>query len=153
VIGDAVVGWRLLWFVALRHLTPVGKVLLTTGLVASLALPFHLAPARTYTMTVTVRGLADADPLPIAAIEVTAGRCLVAAATASHANDAAFVLPAGNYAVTARTNADGQVAGWAMDVVVLRLDRDLAVAIDHALAPESDLFSMRTAPPAPCPGR
>jgi hypothetical protein len=153
VIGDAVVGWRVLWFVALRHLTPVGTVLLTTGLVASLALPFHLAPTRTFTMTVTVRGLEEADPLPIAAIEVTAGPCLLAEAAPSPAGSAPFVLPTGNYTVTARTNADGQVAGWAMNVVALHLDRDLDVAIDHEIAPESDLYSMRASPPPPCPAR
>jgi hypothetical protein len=146
-------GWRLLWFVALRRLTPVGTVLLTTGLVASLALPFHLAPARTFTMTVTVRGLEVAGPLPIAAIQVFAGRCLLAEATPSSAGSAPFVLPPGNYTVTARTNGDGQVAGWAMDVVALHVDRDLDVAIVHEITTESDLYSMRAAPPPPCPAR
>jgi hypothetical protein len=153
MIGDAGLGWRLLWFVALRRLPPVGTVLLTTGLVASLALPFRLAPARTFTMTVAVRGLEDAGPLPIAAIEVTAGHCLLAEAAPSPAGSAPFVLPTGNYTVTARTNADGQVAGWAMEVVSIHLDRDLDVAIDHQLAPESDLYSMRAAPPPSCPAR
>lgn len=155
VIGDAVASWQLLWFLALRRLTPLGVVLLSTGLVASLALPFRLVPTRTFTMTVTVQGLADADPLPIAAIKVMAGDCLFAEATPSHVDSATFMLPAGNYVVTAPTNIDGRVAGWAMDVVAVHLDRDLDVAIGHEMAPESDLDSRGrfTAPPAHCPGR
>ena len=151
--GYAVPGWRLLWFLALRRLTPPGAVLLATGLITSLALPLHLAPARTFTMTVTVLGMDNASPIPIAAILVLAGNCLLAEATPSPAGSAAFALPAGDYTVTARTNADGQAAGWAMDVVAVHLDRDLDVAIGHEFAPPSDLYSMLAAPPAPCPAR
>lgn len=152
MIRDIVPGWQLLWFVALRRLTPVGMVLLTTGLLASLVLPFHLAPARFFTMTVTVLGYEVTYLPPIAAIEVLAGNCLRAATTPSPAGGATFVLPAGNYTVTARTNADGRAVGWAMAVVAVHLDRHLAVAIDHEIH-ESDLDSRRGAPPAPCPGR
>ena len=156
MIRDVVPGWQLLWFLALRRLTRMGAVLLTTGLLASLALPLHLAAARSFMMTVTVLGWEDTYLPPIVAIEVLAGNCLRAEITPSPAGGATFVLPAGNYTVTARTNADGRVAGVAMDVVALHLDHDQAVAIDHEfheMAPESDLDSMRGAPPAPCPGR
>jgi len=153
MIGYAVPGWRLLWFVALRRLTPLGALLLATGLITSLAMPFHLAPARTFSMTVTVLGLQDDNPLPIAAIQVLAGDCLLAEAMPSSAGSATFVLPAGNYTVTARTNNDGQMAGWAMYHVAAHLDRDLDVAIDHQTVPVSDIYSMRAAAPARCPAR
>lgn len=152
VIGDVVPGWRLLWFLALRRLTPVGMVLLTTGLIASLALPFHLALAPTFTVTATVLSV-DNDSPPIAAIEVFAGRCLLAEATPSPSGGATFVLPPADYVVTARPDGAGLEAGWAMNAAPIHLDRDLDVAIDHELVPASDLASMGAAPPAPCPAR
>lgn len=153
MIGYAVPGWPLLLFVTLRRLRPLMKVLLITSLGTSLVFPLHPATARTFTLTVTVPGIDTASPLPVAAIQVFAGACLVAEATPSLGGSAAFVLPAGNYVVSARTNADGRMAGWAMFHVATHLDRDLDVALNHEVVPLSDINSMCTAPPPHCPGR
>lgn len=149
MIGYSETGWRLLLFVALQRLTPLRAVLLATGLITSLVLPLRLTPARTFTVTVTVMGIERASS--IAAIEVYAGNCLLAEAPPSPIGATAFALPPGDYTVSARTNTDSREAGWAMDRVAMRLDRDLDVAIDHQLVPQSDLDSMRAAPPAHCP--
>lgn len=151
VVDSCVPSWRLHLFVALRRFTPLRAVLLSTSVIVSVVLPVHLAPARTFTMTVTVLDLNSASPLPIAAIQVFGGDCLLAEATPSPAGSAAFVLPAGEYTASAQTNADGRVAGWALGRVAVRLDRDLDVAIDHEVVPPPDLDFVRTAPPARCP--
>jgi hypothetical protein len=148
VAGSSVPGWRLLLFVALRRHTALPALLLTTGLMASVALPFHLMPARTVTVTVTVLGV-DYASSPISAIQVFAGPCLFAEATPSPAGGATFVLPPADYVVSARTD-EGQLTGWAMDHVALHADRDLDVALDHTMVPPSDIHSMRTAPPGQC---
>lgn len=153
MVDGVVPGWRLLLFLALQHLSPARTGLLITSLVASLVLPLHLATAQSFTVTATVLGVEDASAQPIAAIQVIAGACLFAEATPSPAGSAAFVLPAGDYTVTAQINADGQMAGWAMYHVAVHLDRDLTVTIDHEVVPLSDLDSMRADPPAHCPGR
>jgi hypothetical protein len=150
VVGNAIPGWRLLLFVLLRRLTPLRAVLFTTGLTMALAFPLRLAPARTFKVTATVIGMEDAGPLPIAAIQVLAGNCLLAEATPSPAGGATFVLPAGDYGVSARTNGNGQADGWSMDKVMIHVDRDLSVAINHDMILPSDLYSMRVAPPAHC---
>ena len=145
-------GWRLLLFLALRRRAPHWVLLLATGLLTSLVLPFHLVLAPTFTVTATVLGV-DGAPPPIAAIQVFAGRCLLAEATPSPAGAATFVLPPADYVVTARPDAEGLEAGWAMDEAPIHLDRDLDVTIDHAVVPGSDLASMRAAPPPRCPAR
>ena len=114
---------------------------------ASMALPFHLALAPTFTVTATVLGVDNAS-LPIAAIEVFAGRCLLAEAAPSPSGGATFVLPPADYVVSARPDANGWGATWAMDHVTIHLDQDLDVAIDHEVVPASDLASMRGPEPA-----
>ena len=150
MVGCAIPSWRLLLFVLRRRLTPLRAALLTTGLTMALAFPLRLAPARTFTVTATVPGVQGASSAPIAAIEVLAGGCLYAEAPPSPVGDATFVLPAGDYAVSARTTASGEADGWAVDEVALHLDRDVRVAIGHEMALPSDLYSMRTSPPARC---
>ncbi len=150
--GYAIPGWRLLLFLALRRLTPLGAVLVASGLTMALALPFRLALTPTFRVTVTVSAV-DNDSPPIAAIEVFAGRCLRAEATPSPAGAATFVLPPADYVVTAQPDANGLEAGWAMDKAPIHLDRDLDVAVDHAVVPGSDLASMGVAPPPRCPAR
>jgi hypothetical protein len=151
VAGSSVPGWRLLLFVARRRRTPFPALLFATCLVASVAVPFHLMPARTVTVTVTVLGV-DHTSSPISAIQVFAGPCLFAEATPSPAGGATFVLPPADYVVSARTD-EGQLTGWAMGHVALHADRDLDVVIDHTMVPPSDLTPVRVAPPPPCAAR
>jgi hypothetical protein len=152
-IGSSIPGWRLLLFVALRRRAPVSALLLAMGLTTAVALPFRLAPAPTFTVTVTVPAV-DNDSPPIAAIQVFAGRCLLAEATPSPASGATLVLPSADYVVTARPDGAGLEAGWAMDTVPIHPDRDLDVAIGHEVVPGSDLASMLAAPtPSHCSPR
>jgi hypothetical protein len=153
MVVDVVPGWRLLLFLALRRLSPARTGLLVTSLVASLVFPLHMVTAPTFTVIVTVLGVDDASLQPIAAIQVIAGACLFAEATPSPVGSTAFMLPAGDYIVTAQTNADGRMSGWAMYHVAVHLDRELAVTIDHEVVPLSDLDSIRAVPLAHCPGR
>ena len=117
----------------------------------SLALPLRLAPARSFTMRVTVPGLERASSL--AAIEVSAGGCPFAEAAPSPTGITALALPAGDYTVSARMATDAREAGWAMDHVAVHLDRDLDVMIGDQIGASSGLASMRAAPPQHCPAR